>query len=98
MGSNIINHQFPNSDCCQANSCQSGIVDSEPTPIVVSPNESEQPRGKDEPEETREIQVGGQSEDTVSEQAVEFTLKLCLYIIAVVLTGHVIDGLTPFKK
>ena len=89
----MINHQFPNSDCCQ-----SGIVDNEPTPNVVSSNESEQTGGEDEPEETREIQVGGQSEDTVSEQAVEFTLKLCLYIIAVVLTGHIIDGVFPSQK
>ena len=97
MGSNIINHQFPNSDCCQASSCHSGIVDSEPTPSVVSPSESEQLGGEAEPDETREIEVGGQSEDTASERAVELTLKLCLYVIVVVLTGHVIDALSPFS-
>jgi len=98
VGTNIINHQFPNSDCCQASSRHSGIVDIEPTPSEVSPSESEQPRGKDEPGETREIEVGGQSEDTTSEQAVEIVLKLCFYMIAVVLTGHVIDGVFPSQK
>ena len=98
VGTNIINHQFPNSDCCQASSRHSGIVDIEPTPSEVSPSESEQPRGKDEPDETREIEVGGHSEDTTSEQAVEIVLKLCFYMIAVVLTGHVIDGVFPPQK
>ena len=51
----IINHHFPICDCCQASSCQSGIVDSEPVPNVVSSSESEQPGGEVELEETNEI-------------------------------------------
>ena len=85
----IINHHFPICDCCQASSCQSGIVDSEPVPNVVSSSESEQPEGEVESEKTREIQVGGYSEDTVSQQAVKITLKLCFLIVAVILAVHV---------
>ena len=55
VGIDIINHQFPICDCCQASSCQSGIVDSEPVPNVVSSSESEQPGGEVELEETNEI-------------------------------------------
>ena len=89
VGTNIINHQFPNSDCCQASSCHSGIVDSEPAPNVVSSSESQQSEGEVEPEETNEIQVGGYSEDIVSQQAVKKTLLSCYFIFYVVLTVHV---------
>ncbi len=71
VGTNIINHQLPNSDCCQASSCHSGIVDSEPAPNVVSSSESQQSEGEVKPEETNEIQVEGYSEDIVSQQAVK---------------------------
>ena len=94
----IINHHFPICDCCQASSCQSGIVDSEPVPNVVSSSESEQPGGEVEPEETREIQVGGYSEDTVSQQAVNITLQLCFLTVAAVFNAHGINGLSPLKE
>ena len=89
VGTNIINHQFPNSDCCQASSCHSGIVDSEPAPNVVSSSESQQSEGEVKPEETNEIKVGGYSEDIVSQQAVKKTLLSCYFIFYVVLTVHV---------
>ena len=85
-------------DCCQASSCQSGIVDSEPVPNVVSSSESEQPGGEVEPEETREIQVGGCSEDTVRQQAVNITLQLCFLTVAAVFNAHGINGLSPLKE
>ena len=88
-GTNIINHQFPSNNYCKSSSCQSEVVDNEPVPNVVSSSESEQPEGEVESEKTREIQVGGYSEDTVSQQAVKITIKLCFLIVAVILAVHV---------
>jgi len=85
----MINHQFPSNNHCQSSSCQSEVVDNEPVPNVVSSSESEQPEGEVESEKIREIQVGGYSEDTVSQQAVKITLKLCFLIVAVILAVHV---------
>ena len=85
----MINHQFPSNNYCKSSSCQSEVVDNEPVPNVVSSSESEQPEGEVESEKTREIQVGGYSEDIVSQQAVKITIKLCFLIVAVILAVHV---------
>ena len=85
----MINHQFPSNNYCKSSGCQSEVVDNEPVPNVASSSESEQPEGEVESEKTREIQVGGYSEDIVSQQAVKITLKLCFLIVAVILAVHV---------